>query len=111
MHPSSAMASRRRSPGSIGVRSQIVLACGPRKAQWFAEIGVVTFVKVLVGSPNAVTGLLSQMPIALLPQRSSNWPGLMGMGMHCHAGKPVPGMIIALDQVVMGGGFRGTISA
>ena len=30
------------------------------------RIGVVTFLKVLVFSPAAVTALLSQMPIALL---------------------------------------------
>ena len=38
----------------------------PDRAQWPAEIGVVTFVKVLVPSPDAVTALLSQMPIVLL---------------------------------------------
>jgi hypothetical protein len=32
-------------------------------AQWPAEIGLVTFLKVLVLSPDAVTALLSQMPI------------------------------------------------
>jgi hypothetical protein len=36
---------------------------------------------------------------------------LDGVGMHCHAGQPVPGDVIALDQVVIGGGFRGAISA
>ena len=36
-------------------------------AQWPAEIGVVTFEKMLVLSPDAVTALLSQMPIASGP--------------------------------------------
>ena len=41
------------------------IGCCPPEAQWFAEIGVVTFAKVLVASPDAVTALLSQMPILL----------------------------------------------
>ena len=37
----------------------------PAQAQLFAETGVVTLLNVLVRSPDAVTALLSQIPIAL----------------------------------------------
>ena len=52
-------------------RSHLALFCicvreeGP-EAHWLARIGVVTFAKEFVNSPDAVTGLLSQIPTLLL---------------------------------------------